>query len=86
VSDYADWVMVKATRKHHRCVWCGQSIVVGTSCCNQTGIGDDGPFSQHLHHECAYDMECAIKANGGYPVEFGYGDADREEILVRLRP
>jgi len=47
---------VKA-RKRHLCTWCGQRILPGAIYKRWVCIGDDGPLTTKMHHECEQAMQ-----------------------------
>lgn len=51
MSFFADQVTRKA-RRPHRCIWCGESIEVGSTYSYQTGVMDGRWQSNHWHPEC----------------------------------
>ena len=46
---------VKAAKKAHRCIWCGEAINVGEPYLYERSIFDGNPQSHHWHGECSED-------------------------------
>lgn len=44
---------VKAARKAHRCIWCGELINVGDPYLYERSIFDGRPQNHHWHGECS---------------------------------
>ncbi len=42
----------RKARKEHRCIWCGEVIVVGNSYRYQSGVFDGEIQGNHWHAEC----------------------------------
>lgn len=48
-------------RKQHRCVLCGEPILVGDKYDQRNGVGDDGFWSVRMHPEChAYESNDTV--------------------------
>jgi hypothetical protein len=60
---------VKAARKAHRCIWCGQPINVGESYTYERSIFEGEPQTHHWHPECLGAMRALCAEEGG-EVEF----------------
>ncbi len=56
---------VKAARKAHRCIWCGEPIVIGAPYTYERSIFEGDPQSHHWHPECLDAMREVIHAEGG---------------------
>ena len=56
---------VKAARKEHICIWCGQKIPVGTPYTYERSIFENEPQSHHWHPECLDAMHELALDNGG---------------------
>lgn len=52
MSGFCDENHVKATRKPHRCAYCGREITVGSSVLVESGFYDHVPFRRYACHEC----------------------------------
>ena len=61
---------VKAARKQHKCIWCGQFILVGDPYTYERSIFEGEPQSHHWHPECLAALREAIKAEGCGEYEF----------------
>jgi hypothetical protein len=67
---------VRAARKAHRCIWCGQTIFPGDAYTYERSIFEGEPQSHHWHPECLEALREVIRYEGGEPVPF---DAFNEE-------
>lgn len=56
---------VKAARKAHRCIWCGQPINVGDTYTYERSIYEGDPQSHHWHDECLDVMREIAGDEGG---------------------
>ena len=52
MSDLFNKRQVKATRKPHRCEYCGKEIQTGSSALHEWGIYDGFPFSRYACSTC----------------------------------
>lgn len=52
MSDLYNERQVKATRKPHRCAYCGKEIQTGSSALYEWGIADGFPFSRYACSTC----------------------------------
>lgn len=69
---------VKAARKVHRCIWCGQSIDVGEPYTYERSIFEGDPQSHHWHQECLDCMREVAHQEGG-EVAFNAYQEERPE-------
>ena len=67
---------VKAARKAHRCIWCGEPIPAGSAYTYERSIFEGEPQSHHWHPECVDAMR-AIASNEGGECEFRPYDEER---------
>ena len=67
---------VKAARKAHLCIWCGQPIAVGESYIYERSIFQGEPQSNHWHPECNDAFAEVVRYEGG-EAEFSPYDNDR---------
>ena len=70
---------VKAARKAHRCIWCGESIAVGSSYTYERSIFEGHPQSHHWHPECLEYMRDLAHEEGG-EIAFDAYNEDRPEL------
>ena len=68
--------LVKAARKAHKCIWCGEQIEVGQSYTYERSVFEGDPQSHHWHPECLGAMRKVIAYEGSGEVMF---DAYNEE-------
>lgn len=61
---------VKAARKAHRCIWCGQAINAGDPYTYERSIFEGQPQSHHWHPECLGAMREEMAGEGGEGYEF----------------
>ncbi len=55
----------RKARKPHRCIWCGQTIVVGSQYQYVRGVFEGDPQSNHYHLECSAACIEWAKEEGG---------------------
>lgn len=68
--------VVKAARKQHQCIWCGNFIEAGESYTYERSIFCGQPQSHHWHPECLGVMQELAHENGGQ-IEFGEFENER---------
>jgi hypothetical protein len=56
---------VKAARKAHKCIWCGQQIEAGQPYTYERSIFEGDPQSHHWHPECLSAMRAEMDAEDG---------------------
>jgi hypothetical protein len=65
--------LVKAARKQHKCIWCGQHIYVGDPYTYERSIFEGEPQSHHWHPECLERLrELTDEAGGEYEFNSWY--------------
>ena len=52
MSDFGAGLIIKKTRKPHRCEWCYQPIEVGAQAYHYTGVFDGEFQNWYMHPEC----------------------------------
>ena len=67
---------VQTARKPHKCIWCGEMVVVGERYEYERCIFEGDPQSNHWHLECAEDLKAAMKNEPGC-FEFSPWSAER---------
>lgn len=68
---------IKSARKAHQCIWCGESIPVGTSYIYERSIFEGDPQSNHWHSECVKAMRDMMAAEGECEMTFDPGQNER---------
>jgi hypothetical protein len=68
---------VKAARKAHQCIWCGELIPIGTSYVYERSVFEGDPQSNHWHSECVEAMRAIMAAEGECEMTFDPGQNER---------
>lgn len=71
---------IKAARKAHKCIWCGQRIEIGQPYTYERSIYEGEPQSHHWHPECLGAMREAMAADGGGEFEFDPWYEERPQV------
>jgi hypothetical protein len=80
MSFYSSYV-VKKTRRDHRCEWCGERILTGSSARRAAGVYD-GFWHGVFHRECYYASQNMEFAEDGWmPHEYARGRTDDDTTL-----
>lgn len=74
---------VRAARKQHKCIWCGEAIPEGSSYIKERSIFNDEPQSHHFHAECLGALQDAVSESG--EAEFEPYVNERPEVKIGLR-
>lgn len=86
MTDCCDIKTVRA-RKPHRCAWCRETIAVGETYVQASGIHDGEPYRQRLHWDCeiaygaARDLCECPNGEGCELCDLGYYRRERGTIV-----
>lgn len=61
---------IKAARKMHKCIWCGEAIHKGDSYVYERSIFEGDPQSNHWHSECVGAMRKIMADEGECEITF----------------
>ena len=56
MSDFYNDMIVRTTKKAHKCTYCGEPIPAGDTYCYQKGNYDGSWYESKMHAECFDDM------------------------------